>query len=134
MTKPKVKTGKGRAAAPRDTVEARLDPNVPPRGLSARAGRLWKSINTEFELEQSQLAILEAALFNYDRFLGARDEIDRKGITITSMRSHQVHANPAVKIEEAAWRSFVRGIEMLDLDYDLKDKRGPGRPPAGYNT
>ena len=106
-----------------------LDPHSPPAGLSERARRLWRSVNQEFDLEQSQLGVLEAALMCFDRFLGARAKIEREGITITSGRSRVVHANPAVKIEEAAWRSFVRGFEMLRLDYDQEEKRGPGRPP-----
>jgi phage terminase small subunit len=51
---------------------------------------------------------------NYDRFLEARELVNKHGLVIKS-KSGQVHGNPAVGMEERAYKNFCKGWQVLGL-------------------
>ena len=54
----------------------------PPSTLSDAAKAFWRSITASFELQEHHIAILNEALFSWDRCQEARSLIDVEGITV----------------------------------------------------
>ena len=112
MAKAKVKSKKGIVKQPGG---GKLDPYEAPAYLSEKSRALWRSVNKEFVLEQSSLQVLEVACSEFDRYLAARELVNKHGIVIKS-KGGQLHGNPAVGVQERALKGFAKGWQLLGLN------------------
>lgn len=104
--------------------------NLPaaPEYLSDLAKDWWARITVEFEFGPDALLILEAAMQSFDRWVEAREEVTREGITIED-RFGQLKPHPAASTERDARNAMLQGLKMLGLQAE-PPQAGPGRPNA----
>jgi P27 family predicted phage terminase small subunit len=100
-----------------------------PAHLSDEAKRLWKTLTAEYNITDSGgLSILRAGLEARDRATGAREAIDRDGLSIND-RWGVPRAHPLASVERDAQRIWLAALKQLCLDIEpLRDR--PGRPPG----
>ncbi len=102
----------------------------PPKNLSREAKALWKSITTEFCIDDpAGLSILRTALEALDRMRNAQEIISEEGLTIRD-RWGQVKSHPLTTVERDSRSGFLHGLKALNLDLEpLRDQAGrsPGR-------
>lgn len=98
----------------------------PPRGLSARARRLWRDVLEAYVLDDGhELALLEEALRSLDRADQARALVDEEGLLVLD-RFGKASAHPGVAIERDARALFVRTLRGIGLDVpDLEPAAAP---------
>jgi P27 family predicted phage terminase small subunit len=89
--------------------------DAPPSSLSAAAQAFWRSITSSYELQEHHVAILNEALFSWDRCQEARSLIDAEGITLKD-RFGQARLNPAVPVEKDQRTLYLRAMRELDID------------------
>jgi phage terminase small subunit len=99
-----------------EKIDAKLRGDRPPAGMSERAHRLWLWVNKEYSLDQSSLAVLEIAMMNLDRYLQARDAVQKHGISTMNRQTGSIHANPEVGVEERAFKNFSKAWQLLGLN------------------
>lgn len=103
---------------------------APPKHLSLKAKRLWKALLVEWPSigDVAGLAILATGLEAFDRATGAREGIDRDGLTITDRFGVQ-KPHPLLACERDARAQWLAALKALNLDIEpLRDR--PGRPPG----
>ena len=103
--------------------------NTPaPKHLSNEAKKIWKSILTEYAIDDSAgLRILQAACEAYDRAQAARVIIDKDGMTVLD-KVGQVKSHPLLPVERDNRAAFLAGLKQLNLD--LEPLKAIGRPPG----
>jgi P27 family predicted phage terminase small subunit len=84
----------------------------PPSHLKTATRRWWKMVLENFDLEESELPLLEAACVSWDRACEARRLIDEQGLTVSD-RFGQLKANPACGIERDSLATYGRLIRQL---------------------
>jgi hypothetical protein len=109
-------------------VETRPEPGAPPRKLGKHGTALWRSITSEYGVEDAGgIEMLAQACQALDRAETLRDQIDRDGEVIRTKQGLRDH--PGLK-HELANRSFVvRTLSRLGLDVEAIKPVGR---PAGY--
>lgn len=98
-----------------------------PKHLSKEAKKIWKSLITEYGIEDiAGLKILRVALEAFDRAQAAREKIDLEGMTVED-RYGQMKPRSLIACERDSRAAFLSGLKALNLDIEpLRD--GPGRP------
>ena len=101
--------------------------NRAPVHLSREARKIWKDLIAEYSIQDvADLRILRVALESFDRAQGAREAIDRDGMTITD-KFLQIKPHPLLPIERDSRAAFLAGLKALNLDLEPLKNR-PGRP------
>lgn len=98
----------------------------PPAHLRPESSEWFRSVVSEFALEDHHLHLLVLACESLDRATQAREAIAKNGITFID-RYGQVRARPEIQIERDSRTSFARLLRELGLDVE-----GPSdspRPP-----
>lgn len=94
----------------------------PPDDLQPATQAWWTSIVTDFELEQYQLHVLQAAAEAWDLYQYARAELAVHGLTYTDDKG-MIRPRPEAAIARDARTSFLRAVRELKLDVE------PPKPP-----
>jgi phage terminase small subunit len=89
----------------------------PPRGLSRRAGQLWRAVLADFDVEPAGLVLLEEACRSLDRADEAASVIAAEGL-VTQDRYGTPKAHPAVDVEAKHRRLFAALVRQVGLDVD----------------
>lgn len=93
----------------------RPDPPESPRGLSARARRLWENLWRENDgWTAADLTVLEESLRALDRADSYRRRIDRDGVMLTGPRGGQ-RAHPLLRIELMARQQAAALFRQLGV-------------------
>ena len=90
----------------------------PPAHLSERAVSFWRALVPDPCGSPGRVLLLEAALGALDRADEAAELIKRDGLVTTSARSGVVHAYPAIAVEAASRRQFIKLWTHMGLDFD----------------
>jgi phage terminase small subunit len=98
-----------------------------PSHLSASTKRWWKSVVTNFALEDHHLHLLKLACEALDRVEQARQALATLGTTYVD-RFNAPHPRPEVGIERDSRIAFARLCRELDLD--TAEMPAASRPPA----
>jgi|RhiMetdeSRZDD1v2_1073273.scaffolds.fasta_scaffold1054829_2 phage terminase small subunit len=85
----------------------------------------------DYDLEEHNVRLLTLAAQAWDRIHEARAQLHKDGLTIESRQGIKPH--PCIAIERDSANRFAALIKQLELDVG-EPKRGPGRPPSGYDT
>lgn len=104
----------------------------PPAHLGPDGRRVWRTINREFELSPSELAICEQLAAAYEHSLAAWRALSAEGLTILDRYGSQ-KAHPSVSTANQMATLVARlakqlGVELADEDAVKLKGRGPGRP------
>ena len=81
-------------------------------GLSASSAALYRSVTEESEFGSGELALLIQGLEARDRYLQAKEQVDREGLTYTD-RFGSPHPHPAVAIAAGERLAFLRTLQTL---------------------
>jgi phage terminase small subunit len=96
----------------------------PPKHLRTSTKAWWKSVVSDFYLEQHHLKLLTLACEAFDRCEEAREAIAEHGTTYVDIG--QPRARPEIAIERDSRIAFSRLLRELALDVDEpKDSRPP---------
>ena len=87
----------------------------------------FDEILKNFELEADSLKVFQVACHSLDRYLEAKEKLDREGITYMTSTGN-VKKHPANEIEKVAKAQFLQAMRMLGIS-DLEPNR-PGRPTS----
>ncbi len=90
-------------------------PPPPPKTLSAAAAAWWSTICADWELEPTQLLLLESALQAFDRIGEAREILNQDGLK-TVDRFGQARAHPMLIVERDSRAAMARDLSKLNLD------------------
>jgi len=93
----------------------------PPKHLSERSQQLWREVVPE-RISPGRLVTIQSALEALDRATGARDIIEREGLTVESERSGLSHLHPLLKVESEAASRFERLWLKLNLHFSGVDR------------
>lgn len=85
-----------------------------PKGVSARAQRLWRDVVKDFELSSAELEVLRCACEALDRADAATVLVGKEGLTCTD-RYGSPKPHPAVDIETRSRSLFARLVGQLGL-------------------
>ena len=92
-------------------------PRSPPNHLKPATKQWWQSIAHEFELQQHQYAVLQAACESWDTYQHARAELTKRGLTFTDAKG-MIRARPEAAIARDSRTSFLRALRELKLDVE----------------
>jgi phage terminase small subunit len=96
-----------------------------PRHLSAKARKFFRSVMTEFELEEHHLKLLTLACTAWDRAEAARLIVEKSGLTYND-RFGQPVSRPEIAIERDSRLAFARLLREIGLDAsEPPDSRPP---------
>lgn len=110
------------------TAKPKLPPT--PRGLSAKAQRLWRETTSTFVLEDHHLALLEQAARCLSRIEEAEKIIAEKGLLLPD-RWGVLKRNPACDVEDANRRLLKSYLRELQLDVVADAEQLPRLPRTG---
>jgi hypothetical protein len=102
-----------------------FDPTAAPAHLSPESAAWWKWIWSEYDLDEGQAPVLQAALEARDRAAEARAAM-ADGCIVTD-RFGQAKPHPALLVERDALSLMVRAWKTLGLG--APEPRPIGRPP-----
>ncbi len=102
---------------------------LPPPYLTAASKKWWRSVVSAFELEPSDLRLLEHAAACWDRAEEARKLVTAEGAVIDGRFPGQRVAHPGVGIERDARTLHARLLRELNLDLEPPAE---SRPPRRY--
>lgn len=102
-------------------------PPAPPRHLREPGRDLWRTVVTDFVLQEHHLRVLLAACEARDRAASCREAIDSEGATVTD-RWGQTKSHPLLAAERDSRAAFLAALRDLGLDIVPAGK--PGRPPG----
>ena len=92
-----------------------------PSHLSAESRRIWREIESEWDLDAHSRTILTVALEAFDEMRLARDLVAKYGQVLKS-QSGFARVNPAVTALKVARAQFLHAWKMLNLGVE---------PPGG---
>jgi phage terminase small subunit len=93
-----------------------------PTHLTAPTADWWREIVSEYQLEQSDLLVLETAATQWDRAVTAREAITASEFgPFVKDRFGQLKPHPAVDVEQNATRLFLAAIRQLGLGLESPD-------------
>lgn len=98
-----------------------------PQHLHPETRKWWRSVVSEFFLEEHHIRLLTLAGEAWDRCTQAREAIAEHGL-IFEDRYGQVKPRPEVNIERDSRLAFARLLRELDLD--VEPPAEASRPPA----
>jgi len=106
-----------------------LRPDKPPAHLSREAKRIWKQINSTWDLKNSPdgLLILRTGLESFDRLQQARTVLDADGCVIktqTAAGDEKILKHPALEAEKAARGGLLQAFRMLGLEFEQSGLKG----------
>jgi uncharacterized protein with PIN domain len=85
-----------------------------PRGLSKRAGRLWRAVLAEYDLSEAEFEVLRCACEALDRADEAGAIVSREGVVVLDRYgSPKVH--PAADLEARSRALFARLVAQLGV-------------------
>ena len=90
---------------------------TPPTKLKAAGKAYWRLVHAGFELDDTDETLLVLASEMLDRADGARQAIEKDGLTMTD-RFDQVKPHPLIEVERQSLLAFVRIRRELGLDVD----------------
>jgi phage terminase small subunit len=99
---------------------------TPPEHLQPDTRRWWRSVVSDWQLDEHHIRLLTLAAEVWDRCEQARQTLAREGLTYTD-RFGQPTARPEVGIERDSRIAFARLVRELDLDGEPASE---SRPPA----
>ena len=103
-------------------------PAAPPRNLGQHGLNLWRTITSEYEIDDSGgREMLVQACVALDRAEECATEIERDGVTVRTKHGPKDH--PALRHELANRAFVVRTLGKLGLTVEAI--RPLGRPPLG---
>ena len=106
-----------------------VKPTQPPRKLGAHGGALWRSIMSEYQIEDGGgLSMLAQACIALDRAEQCRVQIERDGVVLRTKTG--LKDDPALK-HELASRSFVVRT-LRESAWTLNRWARVRRPPVGF--
>ena len=101
-----------------------------PTNIRQEARKLWREVYQGFDLDAEGKATLTVAVISLSRFLDAREQLDKHGLTFTT-QSGQVKKHPLVEVEKISRAGFLASMAALGLQWsEEEEKRRPGRPPG----
>ena len=104
------------------------DPSAPPRNLGQHGANLWRSILSEYEIDDAPgRELLLQACIAMDRAEQCAVEVARDGVTVDTKFGPKEH--PLLKHELASRNFVIRVIGRLGLDVEAI--KPTGRPPWG---
>lgn len=104
------------------------DPTEPPRNLGQHGLNLWRTIMTEYEIDDSGgREMLAQACVALDRAEECAADVDRDGVTVRTKHGPKDH--PALRHELANRAFIVRTLSKIGLTVEAV--RPIGRPPSG---
>jgi len=97
----------------------------PPAHLQSAGRALWISTLADWQLDDADLTLLQAAAESADRLAEIRTELDRDGLMLTDP-SGRKRSHPLLAAEGQAYSILLRAWHQLGLN----DDEGPkiGRP------
>lgn len=95
-----------------------MDIPKPPKHLSREARNLWKSVNSEYEMDKTARAILIQGLEALDRLRGAQEILQQEGIIIVNPNTGGKTCHPAVKVESDARTAMLRCWRLLNFEFE----------------
>ena len=100
-----------------------------PKGISRQAAKIWKEIQQEYQIEDSQgIELLNEYARSWDEAQDARAYISEHGAVVLNPTTGVHRANPACSVLKEATSRMLRCLQQLQLDVDPP---GPiGRPPG----
>ncbi len=96
-----------------------------PRHLGLAGRALWRSVVTDYLIEEWQLAILAVAAEAADRIQEARAEVHKDGLTLDGRFGLKSH--PALAVERDSKLLLLRSLRELALDPEAIES--VARPP-----
>ena len=103
-------------------------PPQAPKHLSAEAGKVWRSVATQYEMEERHRLILTTALEAHDRMREAQRAIERDGAYVEGRFGLKAH--PGLAVERDSRLAMMRAFRELGLD--LEEPAAP-RPPSRWH-
>lgn len=104
----------------------------PPAFLGPDGRRVWRTINREFELSPSELAICEQLAAAYEHSLAAWRTLSAEGLTVEdrygAAKQHPSVATASTFSTLTARLAKQLGVELAESDQVKLKGRGPGRP------
>lgn len=97
-----------------------------PRGLGKPGQKLWKSIESEFELAEHELAQLEEACRVRDMIAALREQVDADGVMLASSQGQRLHPGIAeIRQQQLALARLLATLQVPGLEEDnLPSSRG----------
>jgi len=92
----------------------------PPKTLSREARKWWRRIVAEWEVEAEGLLLLQAALEQWDAYVGARDILAEDGPVVTNPDSGVQRVHPAAHVARDSLREFRQLWRQLGLVSDFE--------------
>ncbi|MGE3107321.1 MAG: P27 family phage terminase small subunit [Phycisphaerales bacterium] len=104
-----------------------------PAHLRAASAEWFRSVVSEFDLEQHHLHLLVLACESLDRAADAREALTKSGTTFVD-RYGQPRARPEVAIERDSRIAFARLLRELGLDVEgpVESPRPPRVVPGSH--
>jgi hypothetical protein len=97
---------------------------ITPRGLKAGGRRLWSSVTTEFEVDESAAAVLAEACHTVDLLSGLRAKLAETPAVIDSAQGPRMH--PLVVEVRQQRLALAKLVASLGLPKDLGDDNPAG--------
>jgi P27 family predicted phage terminase small subunit len=104
-----------------------MDIPQPNKQWRKEVKNFWNQIHAEYTFQRGELEMLTICCDTYQRFLDARDELNKNGLMLTS-KTGEIKHNPCWSVERYARESFLRYMKALGISE--VEKRRPGRPSA----
>jgi P27 family predicted phage terminase small subunit len=102
-----------------------------PKHLSDEARQIWREVNSKWDLQEHELAILKTGLEAFDRMNTARKLIEKHGLVYVT-NTQNLRKNPACDLECKARTGFLAAFRQLGLEVPDEEKRRPGRPITNW--
>lgn len=100
-------------------------PPRPPRGLNAPGRRLWRSILTDYDLEEHETALLVLACRTVDRLDDIAEALVGEPLTVSNFRGDPV-AHPLLNEQRQQSLTLARLLASLRIPFG--DNEAEGRP------
>ena len=97
----------------------------PPDHLSDRAKDLWRAVVPRRVAHPEELALLQSSLEALDRADQAAAILAEEGVTTKTLGSGTIHVHPAIAIEKESRAAFVKGWNLLNLQWVPSGKSDP---------
>ena len=100
--------------------EKASDPK-PPKGLSAEARRLWRTVTGGWHLDEAGLFLLGQVVETLDAMREAQAILKTEGLVVVNPKTQVLMAHPAQKIVKDNKDQLLRFWKALGLAVDIKE-------------